>query len=228
MMMFILKTTKIFFHNKIKISFIFSDQTKELRSSSVPIHVTKSRREEEEEQTDNRAAESKSSIQMETIAEELDIAFDNKVYNELPFPASSKLPDCNYENVRINSDSFYENVPDLSTYENVSEPYENVVAGKPVSGEMSCYQNVVCGQSKTANASEELFYQNVSFANPTKSKLPETNNNCLAPNNKTVLSEKIPEYENFDFEEEAVYQNMVVTDQRKMVPAPLSVLDSQV
>jgi hypothetical protein len=187
--------------------------------------VTKPRKEE--------TIELKSSIQMETIAEEFDIAFDNKVYNDLPFP-SEKNADCNYENVqrvsRINSDSFYENVPDLSTYENVSEPYQNVTsAGKLSSVETSSYQNVIYGQSKIPNISDELFYQNVSFANPIKaqsvSKLPETNNNCVTPKSKTVLSEAIPEYENVDFEEEAVYQNMIVTDQRKLVPAPPSVLE---
>ena len=37
-----------------------------------------------------------------------------------------------------------------------------------------------------------------------------------------------PDYENYDFEEESVYQNMIVTENKKLVPANSSQLEAQV
>jgi hypothetical protein len=64
-------------------------------------------------------------------------------------------------------DCFYENVLNLSNYDNVvtgdgddvtcADNYENVISGKPASGEQSCYQNV------NFDSSDQLFYQNVAF-----------------------------------------------------------------
>jgi hypothetical protein len=103
---------------------------------------------------------------METIAEELDFAFENRVYNDvpLPIPDSGFDSSTNYENVRAevqsSNDGYYENVLNLSNYENVcesSEPYENVVAGKPIlASSDASYQNLDFCRTKNP---ESLLYQ---------------------------------------------------------------------
>ena len=112
-----------------------------------------------------------SQLKMETIAEELDFAFENRVYNDVPIvspiPDSGFESSTNYENVRADvrssNDGYYENVLNLSNYENVcesSEPYENVVAGKPILQDPAVsdasYQNLDFCRTKNA---ESLLYQ---------------------------------------------------------------------
>ncbi len=112
-----------------------------------------------------------SQLKMETIAEELDFAFENRVYNDVPIispiPDSGFESSTNYENVRADIQSsnngYYENVLSMSNYENISEsskPYKNVVTGKPILQDLSTsdgsYQNIDFCQTKNA---ESLLYQ---------------------------------------------------------------------
>jgi len=71
----------------------------------------------------------------------------------------------------------------------------------------------------------------VAFVTPSqKEKVCETNNNILISkaSEKIELKHDVPCYENYDFEEESVYQNMIVTEKRRMIPAPPSLFDPQV
>lgn len=84
-----------------------------------------------------------SQLKMETIAEELNFSFKNRVYNDVPIispiPDSGFESSTNYENVqaevRSSNDAYHENVLNLSNYKNVyesSETYKNLIAGKPI------------------------------------------------------------------------------------------------
>ena len=189
-------------------SFFFSDSTKDKLSSSVA-----TKKDEIE-------------VDLSTIGEDFDdVAFDNHAYKSMPFPGLEVASKQNYENVEPIGDCFYENVLNLSNYENVPNAnYENVPGKvvKPVPGQVSTYQNVTFNGSP-GDDHLQLFYQNVEFGRSDKcSKKSEKNNNCL------TKSDDIPEYENFDFEEESVYQNMIVTEQKKMIPASMALSEQQV
>jgi hypothetical protein len=69
----------------------------------------------------------------------------------------------------------------------------------------------------------------VAYVTPSQNQLKacETNNNIL-PQKPIEINDDPPCYENYDFEEESVYQNMIVTEKRRMVPAPPSSFDPQV
>ena len=178
-----------------------------------------------------------STSRMSTISEEFDnVAFENRAYKSIPFPG---FPDStsgqNYENVVTGSsaataaavvgDSFYENVLNLSNYENVVvdnlEAADNGKVVKQVPEPVSTYQNVLF--QRPGSNDDELFYQNVSFARQNNADKSERNNNCL-----TRDPVDFPDYENYDFEEESVYQNMIVTENKKLVPASSSQLEAQV
>ena len=178
-----------------------------------------------------------STNKMETITEEFDFAFDNKVYDNVTLERPGIEPTSNYENVLIHSnvEQFYENVRIGSNYENVvkekSETYENFCAGKPIcNNDQQSYQNVNFEEASKQARITQTFYQNVNFVTtPSKQKSCkhlETNNNCFVPKRDTL--KETPSYENFDFEEEGVYQNMIVTDNKRLVPAPQTSFDAQV
>ena len=173
-----------------------------------------------------------STSRMSTISEEFDnVAFENRAYKSVTFPGTLDLTSGqNYENVVNGSsaaaaavgDSFYENVLNLSNYENVVvDSFETGKVVKPVPEPASTYQNVLFQHPESND--DELFYQNVAFAHPNNTNKPERNNNCL-----TRDHDDFPDYENYDFEEESVYQNMIVTEHKKLVPATSSQVEVQV
>ena len=136
---------------------------------------------------------------MDPIAEEQDFAFNNLVYTEL----GSGETGLQYENVEGGIGHKYENVGRNGTkYENVDDNsrYENVSDTDPV---RSCYQNV---HNPTENQ---------------KGKTPEENQNVY----ENVGTEDIKSdvnhsehYENYDFGENGVYQNILFTTKSASQP----------
>jgi len=129
---------------------------------------------------------------MDPIAEEQDIAFTNLVYTEV----GSTNTGLQYENVEDGSGHKYENVGQEATkYENVDNTsrYENVpntATARPR------YQNVnITSENQNDKMSEENqnLYENVG-TDDTKSDI----NTC-------------EHYENYDFGENGVYQNILFT-----------------
>ena len=129
---------------------------------------------------------------MDPIAEEQDFAFTNLVYTEV----GSTNTGLQYENVEEGSGHKYENVGQEATkYENVDNTsrYENVPNNDPA---RSRYQNVdMTSENQNDKMSEENqnLYENVG-TDDTKSDV----NTC-------------EHYENYDFGENGVYQNILFT-----------------
>ena len=129
---------------------------------------------------------------MDPIAEEQDFAFTNLVYTEV----GSTNTGLQYENVEEGSGHKYENVGQEATkYENVDNTsrYENVPNTDPA---RPCYQNVnITSENQNDKMSEENQnpYENVG-TDDTKSDI----NDC-------------EHYENYDFGENGVYQNILFT-----------------
>ena len=136
---------------------------------------------------------------MDPIEEEQDFAFNNLVYTEL----ASGEAGMQYENVEGGSGHKYENVgQDGTKYENVddSSRYENVSDTDPV---RPCYQNV---HNSTENQ---------------KGKKPEGNQNVYENvGTEDVKSDNshCEHYENYDFGENGVYQNILFTTKSTSQP----------
>ena len=130
---------------------------------------------------------------MDPIAEEQDFAFTNLVYTEV---GSTNTGGLQYENVEGGSGHKYENVGQEATkYEDVDNTsrYENVPTTDPA---RPCYQNVnITSENQNDKMSEENqnLYENVG-TDDTKSEI----NTC-------------EHYENYDFGENGVYQNILFT-----------------
>ena len=129
---------------------------------------------------------------MDPIAEEQDFAFNNLVYTEL----GSGETGLQYENVGDGSGHKYENVGQEGTkYENVDDNsrYENVSDTDPV---RPCYQNVHnLNENQNGKTPEEN--QNV-YENVGTEDIRTDNSHC-------------EHYENYDFGENGVYQNILFT-----------------
>ena len=129
---------------------------------------------------------------MDPIAEEQDFAFNNLVYTEL----GSGETGLQYENVGDGSGHKYENVGQEGTkYENVDDNsrYENVSDTDPV---RPCYQNVHnLNENQNGKTPEEN--QNV-YENVGTEDIKTDNSHC-------------EHYENYDFGENGVYQNILFT-----------------
>ena len=136
---------------------------------------------------------------MDPIEEEQDFAFNNLVYTEL----GSGETGLQYENVGNENSHKYENVgQDGAKYENVDDHsrYENVSDTDPV---RPCYQNVynTAENQKGKNPEEnQNVYENVG----TEDVKPD-NSHC-------------EHYENYDFGENGVYQNILFTTKAASQP----------
>ena len=136
---------------------------------------------------------------MDPIEEEQDFAFNNLVYTEL----GSGETGLQYENVGDGSGHKYENVgQDGTKYENVDDNsrYENVSDTDPI---RPCYQNV-------RNTEENQ-----------KGKILEENQNVYENVGTEDIKSDInhsEHYENYDFGENGVYQNILFTTKAASQP----------
>eukprot|EP00093_Oithona_nana_P005465 05465.XXX_122242_120688_1 [CDS] Oithona nana genome sequencing. len=153
--------------------------------------------------------------------QEGNLAFDNRAYLSLSFPQDSGFDSYEpmkekqfYENVKEQSDDQEEDFPSYENIEGSSESYENI--RDPSSSQLN-YQNLDFIPPppilKSMPELREESYENVDF----QKEIPV----YAVPkkvNNVAIEEEEAPVYENYDFQEEAIYQNMVVK-KGKLMPA---------
>ena len=136
---------------------------------------------------------------MDPIEEEQDFAFNNLVYTEL----GSGERGLQYENVGDGSGHKYENVgQDGTKYENVDDNsrYENVSDTDPV---RPCYQNV---RNTEENQKGKILEENQNvYENVGTEDVKTDNSQC-------------EHYENYDFGENGVYQNILFTTKSASQP----------
>ena len=100
---------------------------------------------------------------METISEELDLAFSNLSYDQILF-SQGREPQHNYENVRVENQHFYENVE-----QNKEQFYENI----PSQHQDCSFQDLEPSEEyEPYDFGENGIYQNIVFS---KANVPNTN-----------------------------------------------------
>lgn len=141
---------------------------------------------------------------MDCIPEE-NLAFDNKSYISVNFPPIDSGLD-SYEEVKTFEAPSYENIEE-ECYEKIEPPlnYQNIEFVPPPPMLMSL---------PNLNSEEGETYENLKFNSLTPPKSPP----IYATPNKTPKIEESPVYENYDFQEQAIYQNIKVEKSGKMMP----------
>lgn len=199
----------------------------------------------------------KNESNMECIPEEA-LAFENKAYLSLQFPASATVTaaavDSGFESYEdVKSKNMYENVENLKenlekiqdedeSYENIEPPpnYQNIDFTPPLipppnyqeepSEPTETYENL---KFNSLIETHDETYQNIQFAEKNPKATPVYATLKKGPLNGAPLvdpegvEDDSPVYENYDFQEEAIYQNMVVkravgSGSRKLIPATAS------
>ena len=186
---------------------------------------------------------------MECIPEEATTAFDNQTYQSLNYhPQTADSGFDSYEEVTNNKQKHpqkyenvdfdktpeepepdetdfpsYENLEDEQSYENIEPPlnYQNIEFAiplpPPVLPPPTSLQSLP-NLSHDAEAYENLQFQSLT---DTPAKIPVYAISTKKKNSAPIAmeEEEAPVYENYDFQEEAIYQNMLVNRTGKLIPA---------
>ena len=118
----------------------------------------------------------------------------------------------------------YENLEDEQSYENIEPPlnYQSIEFAiplpPPVLPPPTSLQSLP-NLSHDAEAYENLQFQSLTDTTPTK--IPVYAISSKKKNSAPIAmeEEEAPVYENYDFQEEAIYQNMLVNRTGKLIPA---------
>ena len=178
-------------------------------------------------------------IPEETSNQQKGASFDNKAYLSLNYQVDSgfgsyeevktgKRLSTTYENIEHPDDyPNYENLEEES-YEKVETPVQklNFVPPPPLLPDenlQETYENLDFQPNNADFQSEN--YQNIDFEEPSKKKTEKKVIPVYATLKKAPLSipnskdlDDTPVYENYDFQEQAIYQNMAVSNSGKMLP----------
>ena len=186
---------------------------------------------------------------MECIPEEATTAFDNQTYQSLNYhPQTSDSGFDSYEEVTNSKQKHpqkyenvdfdktpeekepdetdfpsYENLEDEQSYENIEPPlnYQNIEFALPLPPPVlpppTSLQSLP-NLSHDAEAYENLQFQSLTETSP---KIPVYAISTKKKNSAPIAmeEEEAPVYENYDFQEEAIYQNMLVNRTGKLIPA---------